>query len=94
MTSSKPNQNQMEEVQKLFESNDFNSLEKKLKELISSYPEVANLYNILGVVLQKKNDLNAAISNFKKAINGKYKLPPGPGLGIDIDYKRLSKYEI
>ena len=69
MTSSKLNQNQMEEVQKLFESNDFNSLEKKLKELISSYPEVANLYNILGVVLQKKNDLNAAISNFKKAIS-------------------------
>ena len=32
--------------------------------------------------------------NFKKALNGKYNLPKGPGLGIDLDYKRLSKYEI
>ena len=32
--------------------------------------------------------------NFKKAINGKFKLPSGPGLGIDFDYKKLSKYEI
>ena len=30
----------------------------------------------------------------KKALNGKYNLPKGPGLGIDLDYKRLSKYEI
>ena len=56
MTNTKPNQNQMKEVQKLFESNDFVALEKKLKELISSYPSIANLYNILGVVLQKKNE--------------------------------------
>ena len=69
MTNTKPNQNQMKEVQKLFESNDFVALEKKLKELISSYPSIANLYNILGVVLQKKNDLNGAILNFKKAIS-------------------------
>ena len=33
-------------------------------------------------------------SNFKEALNGKYKLPSGPGLGIDLDYNRLSKYEI
>jgi len=32
--------------------------------------------------------------NFKKTINGKFKLPTGPGLGIDFDYKKLSKYEI
>jgi len=32
--------------------------------------------------------------NFKRALNGKYKLPSGPGLGIDLDYKKLSKYEI
>ena len=32
--------------------------------------------------------------NFKKALNGKYKLPSGPGLGIDLDYNKLSKYEI
>ena len=31
---------------------------------------------------------------FKKADNGKYKLPTGPGLGIDFDYKKLSKYEV
>ena len=31
---------------------------------------------------------------FKKALNGMYKLPTGPGLGIDFDYKTLSKYEI
>ena len=55
MTNIKPDQNEMKEVQKLFESNDFVPLEKKLKELISSYPSISNLYNILGVVLQKKN---------------------------------------
>ena len=33
-------------------------------------------------------------ANFKRALNGKYKLPPGPGLGIDLDYNKLSKYEI
>ena len=27
--------------------------------------------------------------NFKKALNGKYNLPKGPGLGIDLDHKRL-----
>ena len=32
--------------------------------------------------------------NFKRALNGKYKLPSGPGLGIDLDYNKLSKYEI
>ena len=32
--------------------------------------------------------------NFKRALNGKYKLPSGPGLGIDLDYNQLSKYEI
>ena len=31
---------------------------------------------------------------FKKADNGKYKLPEGPGLGIDFDYNKLSKYEV
>ena len=32
--------------------------------------------------------------NFKRALNGKYKLPSGPGLGIELDYNKLSKYEI
>ena len=32
--------------------------------------------------------------DFKKASDGKYKLPSGPGLGIDLDYRKLSKYEI
>ena len=31
---------------------------------------------------------------FKKALNGMYKLPSGPGLGMDFDDKILSKYEI
>jgi L-alanine-DL-glutamate epimerase-like enolase superfamily enzyme len=31
---------------------------------------------------------------FKKTLNGMYKLPTGPGLGMDFDYKKLSKYEI
>ena len=31
---------------------------------------------------------------FKKADNGKYKLPEGPGLGIDFDYNKFSKYEV
>ena len=31
---------------------------------------------------------------FKKTLNGMYKLPTGPGLGMDFDYKKLSKYEV
>ncbi len=31
---------------------------------------------------------------FKKPINGKYKLPSGPGLGMEFDHKIISKYEV
>ena len=40
-------------------------------------------------------DIDQRISpNFKKSIKWEYKLPSGPGLGIDLDYNKLSKYEI
>ncbi|MDA1197527.1 MAG: mandelate racemase/muconate lactonizing enzyme family protein [Proteobacteria bacterium] len=32
--------------------------------------------------------------DFKKVLNGMYKLPSGPGLGMEFDNKILSKYEI
>ncbi len=65
----KPSQNEMNEVEKLFKLNDFDSLKIKVKNLIKIYPNYYNLYNILGIVFQKKSDLNQAILNFKKAIN-------------------------
>ena len=40
MTNTKPNQNQMKEVQKLFESNDFVALEKKLVHAYGPFKKV------------------------------------------------------
>jgi Flp pilus assembly protein TadD len=65
----KPNQNEMKEVEKLFNLNDFDSLKIKVKNLIAIYPNYYNLYNILGVVYQKKGNFDEAILNFKKSIN-------------------------
>ena len=44
-------------------------VEKKTRKLIDKYPKISVLYNILGVVLQKKNNFDEAILNLKKAIN-------------------------
>ena len=55
-SNSQPSQNEMRHLENLFKSNELYALEKKTRELINNYPNVSNLYNILGVVLQKKNN--------------------------------------
>ena len=67
--NNRPNQNEMEELENLFKLNDLDALEKKARKFIANYPKVSNLYNILGFVLQKKNNSNEAILNFSQAIN-------------------------
>ena len=48
------NPNELKEIENLFNSNELDVLEKKTIKLISKYPKTSILYNILGVVLQKK----------------------------------------
>tara|TARA_B100000686_G_scaffold219755_1_gene226839 strand:- start:3361 stop:4971 length:1611 start_codon:yes stop_codon:yes gene_type:complete len=66
---SKPSQDEMAELKKLFQLNELDALEEKTKKLIGIYPKISILYNILGVVFQKKNKLSDAIFNFNKAIS-------------------------
>ena len=63
-----PSQNELKELERLFKLDQLDLLKKKTEELINNYPNVSILYNILGIVLQKKNYYNDAILNFKKAI--------------------------
>ena len=67
--NNQPNQNELREIENLFKSNELDILEKKTRKLIDKYPKTSVLYNILGVVLQKKNNFDKAILNLKKAIN-------------------------
>ena len=67
--NNQPNQNELREIENLFNSNELDILEKKTRKLIDKYPKTSVLYNILGVVLQKKNNFDKAILNLKKAIN-------------------------
>jgi len=67
--NTRPSQKEMTALENLHKSNQFDSLEEKTKELIENHPRVSILYNILGIVLQKKGDLNESILNFNQAIN-------------------------
>jgi len=67
--NNQPNPNELKEIENLFNSNELDVLEKKTIKLIGKYPKTSVLYNILGVVLQKKNNFDKAILNLKKAIN-------------------------
>ena len=67
--NNQPNQNELKEIENLFNSNELDILEKKTRKLIDKYPKTSVLYNILGIVLQKKNNFDKAILNLKKAIN-------------------------
>ena len=51
-----PNQNELKEIENLFNLNKLDIVEKKTRKLIDKYPKISVLYNILGVVLQKKNN--------------------------------------
>ena len=67
--SNQPTQNELKEIENLFNSNELDTLEKKTRVLIDKYPKISILYNILGVVLQKKNNHDEAILNLNRAIN-------------------------
>lgn len=64
-----PTQEETKELEKLYKSNQLDELEKMAKKLITNYPKAFMLYNILGIVYQKKGKINDAISNFKQSIN-------------------------
>ena len=65
----RPSQKVMTELENLYKSNQFDSLEDKVRKLIENHPRVSILYNILGIALQKKGDFNESIVNFGQAIN-------------------------
>ena len=52
--NNKPNQNELKEIENLFNLNELDIVEKKTRKLIDKYSKMSVLYNILGVVLQKK----------------------------------------
>ena len=47
-----PNHKEMNELENLYVTSQFNSLENKVKEIINKYPENINLQNILGYSLR------------------------------------------
>ena len=63
-----PEASEMKEIENLYKSKEFDALITKTRKLISKFPEVPILFNILGIGLQKKNNLDEAIKNFSKAI--------------------------
>ena len=67
--STPPSQKVMTELESLYRSNQFDSLEDKVRKLIENHPRVSILYNILGIALQKKGYFNESILNFNQAIN-------------------------
>ena len=67
-SSTRPNAQEMKELQGLFNAKKFNHLEVKTKELIKKYLNDANLHNILGVSLQAQGKLEDSIHAYEKAI--------------------------
>ena len=63
-----PDQKSMRELENLYKLNQYDSLEKKVRELINKYDKNTNLYNILGVTLIGQSKLNDAIKIFEKII--------------------------
>ena len=66
---SSPNTAELEDLKILFNKENYDLLEIKTKSLLQKYPNIAILYNILGVALEKQGNLNQAISNFDQAIS-------------------------
>ena len=60
---------QLKRLEILFASKKYDELETETKKLIDKYPNIPELFNILGFALHKKGDLKNAVSNFKKAIS-------------------------
>ena len=47
-SSSEPSQQDMNELENLYKSSQFNTLENKVEELLKKHSKNVNLYNILG----------------------------------------------
>jgi len=67
--NTQPSHNEMKEVENLYKTNQLDLLEIKLRKLIEIHPQTSILFNILGVILQKKRLFEDAINSFNKAIN-------------------------
>ena len=52
--NTQPSHNEMKEVENLYKTNQLDLLEIKLRKLIEIHPQTSILFNILGVILQKK----------------------------------------
>ena len=63
-----PNQQDMRELENLYNSRQFNSLENRVKQLLKKYPKNTNLHNILGVALKDQWKLSDSIKIFEKTI--------------------------
>ena len=65
---SSPNTAELEDLKILFNKENYDLLETKVKSLIQKYPNVPILYNILGVSQSSRKMFEEAVVNFKKAI--------------------------
>jgi len=59
---------ELEDLKILFNKENYDLLEIKVKPLIQKYPNVPMLYNILGVSQSSRKMFKEAIVNFNKAI--------------------------
>ena len=65
---SSPNTVELEDLKIIFNKEDYDLLEIKIKPLIQKYPNVPMLYNILGISQSSRKMFKEAIINFEKAI--------------------------
>ena len=63
-----PSNEDMAELESFYKKDELDSLISKARELIDKFPTNADLYNILGVGLQKKDLHDESILNFENAI--------------------------
>ena len=63
-----PNTVELEDLKILFNKENYDLLEIKIKPLIQKYPNVSILYNILGVSQSSRKMFKEAIVNFERAI--------------------------
>ena len=56
------------ELENLYNKKRYDDLEIKTKKLIENNPNIAALYNILGMAFKEQNKYNEAIQSFKKCI--------------------------
>ena len=69
--SANPSQEDMKELENLYNSKQFLALENKAGQLIKKYSKNVNLQNILGIAFQAQGKLKDSIEIFKKVIKMK-----------------------